>query len=302
MDFSSIDRCIQESARPLIVVLGPTASGKTTYSIDLALYLQNAEVVNADSRQLYTQLDIGTAKVTPEEMQGVPHHLLDVLDPKKEVSIAWYQKEATKCIDALHAAKKVPLLVGGSMLYISAIIDGLTLAPAADPVVRTALGRRYDEDKGESLYRELLEIDPDCAQAFHQHNKPYVIRAMEIYTATGEKPSSVKMKTSCPYDLYIVGMHWEREVLTERINTRTRQLLERGWIDEVQGLLDAGYEVTDPGMKSHGYREIVTALERGSIDREMLYEDIAAKTRQYAKRQMTWWRRDERICWIHHPR
>lgn len=301
-------RHLSLSDRPLIVILGPTASGKTSFSIGLAHSITEAapeekgewrssEVINADSRQLYRHLNIGTAKVTSEEMEGVPHHLMDVLDPKENVTAAWYKERAKEMIDQIHQRKNVPLLVGGSMLYLSAVIDDLQFAAPSNPTLRKKLEADYDQDEGSSLYRKIEEGDPQTAKSFHRRNKPYVIRAAELLAA-GHKPSAVKKKGLSPYNLLIYGMEWEREELNRRINERTRKMLERGWIIEVEGLMDRGYGPQDPGMKSEGYREIMAYL-RGEMELDELESLIAAKTRQYAKRQMTWWGKDQRIRWIH---
>ena len=312
-------------SRPLIVVLGPTASGKTAFSIELAHIIPDAEIINADSRQLYKFLDIGTAKITRADMQGVPHHLLDVLDPKEEATAAWYKREAEKIIEDVHAREHVPILVGGSMLYISAVIDGLEFVSASDPVLRKRLEDVYDSDDGASLYQRLLELDPDTAIEFSVKNKPYVVRAMEIYERTGSKPSDARRQSNCPYDLFIIGIERPRDAITRRINARTAELFRNGWTEEVQGLLTRGYTANDPAMKSHGYREIIEWLPRSHGSSESipsgaegltmtfsvssravsrddtlqeLQETISAKTRQYAKRQQTWWKHDDRITWV----
>ncbi|MDO8649492.1 MAG: tRNA (adenosine(37)-N6)-dimethylallyltransferase MiaA [Candidatus Peregrinibacteria bacterium] len=295
----SVSADVARAKRPLLVVLGPTASGKTAFSIALAHAIGKAEIVNADSRQLYKELDIGTTKVTEEEMQGVPHHLIDVLDPRESLTVAWYRDRAFAKIDELHSRGMVPILVGGSMLYISAIIDGLSLVESVDAELRARLQDEYARDGGQSLYARLREVDPETAESFHQNNMPYVVRAMEIYEATGEKPSQRKRKSDCPYDLTILGMEWPREDLRKRIDARTEELFARGWIAEVQSLLDRGYTRENPGMVSSGYREIIDFLaKKGPATEGELHADITAKTRKYAKRQMTWWRGDERIQWI----
>lgn len=232
---------IKKSAKPLIVILGPTASGKTSFSVDVAKSI-GAEIINADSRQLFTGMDIGTAKITKQEMDGVPHHLIDIFDPHEKATSAWYKQEAEKIINTLHAKDTVPILVGGSMLYIASITDGLSF----DDEIRTEL------------------------------------RSPEA---------------ECKYDLLIFGLGKERSETVVKINNRTEGLFAAGWIDEVQGLIDKGYTKDDPGMKACGYREIIDYLQTGS-DLESLKESIAAKTRQYARRQMTWWKGDTRILWI----
>lgn len=293
-----LDRHLSLSDKPLIVVLGPTASGKTDASLLYAKHIGNAEIVNADSRQLYKHLDIGTAKIRPEEMQNIPHHLIDVLDPKEEATIAWYQKEAIAIIDDSLARKKIPMLVGGSMLYISSIIDGLRPLPPASKELRAKIESEYDTDGGTSLYNELNDADPETAQAFAKANKPYVVRGIELLRSQNEKPSVLKKKRACPYDLLILGMQWNIDKLKERIDMRTKKLLDAGWIEEVEHLLAMGYLPTDPGMKSHGYREIMQWIASGEGSRDELFEVIARKTRAYAKRQITWWKMDERIQWL----
>lgn len=299
-----------KSAQPLVVILGPTASGKTAFSLSVAHFLSAplpgpplwgegaAEVVNADSRQLYRHLNIGTAKITPEEMRGIPHHLIDVLEPAEETSVAQYKDMATRVIDDCHARGVVPLLVGGSMLYLSAIIDGLDPLPPADRVLRERLEQEWDRDDGITLYDRLVQIDPVTTQSFQHQNKHYVVRAMELYEMTGKPPSTLKKTTPPPYDILQLGLRWPPELLAERITQRTHAMLDSGWIEEVEGLMDQGCTPADPAMKSHGYKEIMQWLQSDERDRQKLEEVIAAKSRQYAKRQMTWWRGDPRIQWI----
>ncbi|MDD3897236.1 MAG: tRNA (adenosine(37)-N6)-dimethylallyltransferase MiaA [Candidatus Peribacteraceae bacterium] len=319
--------------RPLIVILGPTASGKTGLSLEVAKWiarkddrmspfdraqgdmrsLRCAEIVNADSRQLYRGLDIGTAKITEEERQGIAHHLLDVLDPDEEAAAGWYQSQAEETITSIRKAGHVPLLVGGSMLYVSAVMDGLTLAPVPDPALRKRLLREYEQDAGETLYRRLTQIDPESAGKIHLRNKPHLIRAVEIYELLGgPKSKSVptselrsgkkdeqKMCTNNEHDLLILGIKLPQDVLDRRINERVRQMFADGWVAEVQSLLAAGYGADAPAMKSHGYREIIaflTAGEPASLD--ALQDTIAAKTRKYARGQMKWWKHDPRIHWV----
>lgn len=293
-----VDELCKKSTKPLIVVLGPTASGKTAFSLEVAAHCGNGEIINADSRQLYKHLSIGTAKITEAEKKGIAHHLFDVLDPKDEVTIADYKKMAMECIDDCHARGVVPILVGGSMLYISAVVDGLDPLPPADPEVRARLEQEWDSDDGWTLYDKLVDIDPATAKSFEKQNKRYVVRAMELYEMTGKPPSTLKKTLPPPYDILQLGLMWPRETLTKRIDKRTKILLNSGWIEEVEGLLDKGYTAADPGMKSHGYREIMQWLSSEDRDTTALEEVIAAKTRQYAKRQMTWWDTDERIQWI----
>ncbi|NOS67428.1 MAG: tRNA dimethylallyltransferase [Candidatus Peribacteraceae bacterium] len=237
---------MKSASQPLIVILGPTASGKTAISIDLAVMLGNTEIVNSDSRQLYKYLNIGTAKITLEEMQDVPHHLLDILDPKEEATAAWYKEEAQKVIGQIHSRGHIPMLVGGSMLYISAVTDGLT----------------FPANRG--MRKPLQE---------RKHVKP-------------------------SENLFIIGIDRPREEMMRRIDDRTAELFRKGWVEEVRELLRRGYTHEDPAMKSHGYREIMNFIQSGTPSQEKLVDSISKKTRQYAKRQMTWWRGDPRIEWL----
>ncbi len=314
---------LRSAARPLVVVLGPTASGKTAFSIACCEAIAalakaggwlGAEVINADSRQCYRGLSIGTAKVTAAEARGVAHHLLDVLDPEERATIAWYRDHATAAIDALLAAKRVPVLVGGSMLYLSAVIDGLEPLPVADPSLRERLQHEYDAFGAAALHERLRLLDPEAAAAIEPRNKVYLVRALEIVEQTGEPVSAQRRTSGCPYDLLVFGMEWPPEILAERINTRTEALLRSGWVREVASLLQSGVRPEAPAMISHGYREIAAALLREAERQQSVIDDdavlaaveadaalcdaIAANTRRYAKRQRTWWRHDERIHWI----
>lgn len=288
-----LDAFLAQATRPLIVVLGPTASGKTAYSVRLAQYLGRTEIINADSRQLYRGMDIGTAKITPQETGGVSHHLFDVLTPDQPVTVAWYKEQAQAAIADIHTRAHTPMLVGGSMLYISAIIDGLDLATPADPQLRQALTAIYDADQGLTLHRELTHLDPVSAAKIPRQNKPYVIRAIEKFRSGGDGGT-----TPCPYDLFILGLYVPVETLNAGITARSASLVRGGWIGEVERLITAGYGPASPGFQSHGYREVLAWLEQGDPDDTALIADIAAKTRQYAKRQRTWWRQDPRIRWV----
>lgn len=288
------------SRKPLIVIIGPTASGKTAFSLRLCQRLEKLglrpEVVNADSRQFYAFLDIGTAKITEKEMKGIPHHLLSVLDPKEPCTIAWYQEKAKACIDELHREGKLPILVGGSMLYVSSIVDGLTPHPA-DTELRERLERQFDSDEGRTLHERLSRLDPEAAEGIPSQNKRYLIRALELLELTGTRKSERKGPKKSPYDLLLLGMKIERTQLHERIQKRTEEMLRSGWIEEVESLLKRGYKESDPGMQSIGYKEIATFLRSGG-DQKVLAEDIASKVRAYAKRHDTWWRDDKRVHWL----
>ncbi|MBP7114345.1 MAG: tRNA (adenosine(37)-N6)-dimethylallyltransferase MiaA [Candidatus Peribacteraceae bacterium] len=290
------------TTKPLIVIIGPTASGKTAFSIGLAKELQNlgktAEVMNADSRQFYRGFDIGTAKITSEEKQGIDHHLIDVLGSHEDCTIAWYKQEAERVITEIHVRGHIPLLVGGSMLYVASLVDGFEPIAPGDPAIRARLDAEYDLDGGKTLYQRLSEIDPETAASFPMQNKVYVVRAMEIYESTGKTKSEQKRKSPSGYDLLIFGMDVPKEILHEKIAARTKAMLSHGWIDEVRALKERGVTLTDPAMKSVGYREIFEAIEKNEIDVASLAEIIDSRTRAYAKRHLTWWKRDPRVRWI----
>ncbi len=307
---------IESAHRPLLILVGPTASGKTALSLDCAEGLQskgrNVEIINGDSRQLYHFLDIGTAKIRPDEMRGIPHHLLDVLDPKEEVTAAWYKREAERFIAEVHARGAIPFLVGGSMLYVSAVIDNLEFVARTDPLLRAKLRQRLGNEGSKHLYAHLQELDPEGALGIDPRNEVYLLRALEVCLTTGRTLEAARKKHASPYDLFILGLDLPREELHRRITQRVHAMFAAGWVEEVQSLLGRGYTEDDPGMQSHGYREIAIALRDHSLagvkaDLE-LRERIAAASRQYAKRQLTWWRHDPRIRWIapspvasHHP-
>ncbi len=287
--------------KPLLVILGPTASGKTDFSINLSKALQAqdilTEVVNADSRQFYRLFDIGTAKIKSNEMQGIPHHLLSVLNPDEPCSIAWFQEQATRIIADIHARGAVPMLVGGSMLYISALIDGFLPIPV-DEELRTRLSDAYDADDGVTLMKRLQEVDPVSAATIPVENKVYLVRALEMYESTGKPKSEEIAKTGTAYDLLMFGILRDREELKRTIVARTKAMLAGGWIEEVQLLRAQGHTSDEPAMESHGYREISAAIDRGDLNVEKLAEDISRQTQRYAKRSMTWWQRDDRVHWV----
>lgn len=314
MDHGPIDRFIRRAAHPhavseaepLLVLVGPTAGGKTTLSLkiaeDLILRGKGVEIINADSRQLYTSMDIGTGKIKREEMRGIPHHLIDVLDPREEVTAAWYKREAERVIGEIHRRGNIPLLVGGSMLYVSAVIDNLRFVECSHPHLRRDLMEDLQREGAESLHRRLQELDPEGAMSIDPRNTVYLLRALEVCITSGMTLKDAKRKSPSPYDLFILGVEVPRSQIRRRIAERTEKMFAEGWIAEVAGLLKRGYAIDDPGMRSIGYREIAEAVRMQSAEGADLIARlkplIIAQTCQYAKRQMTWWRRDPRIHWI----
>lgn len=294
------DFLLHKPRKPLIVIIGPTASGKTALSIELSLWLlsdgRKSEVINADSRQFFRGLDIGTAKIRSDEMRGVPHHLLSVLDPDQESSISWYQEKAHNVIQKIHHAGSVPILVGGSMLYVSSVVDGLVPIPT-DTKLREELRVEYDRDAGVSLHARLASLDPETAAATPRENRVYVVRAMEIIHSTGKTKREALTSVASPYDLLLLGLSIDRKTLRNRLQIRTQAMLENGWIDEVKTLISLGYGENTPAMQSHGYREIMATLKE-ERDPKSVLEDVVNKGMQYAKRHQTWWNKDPRVQWL----
>lgn len=288
---------------PLLVLLGPTASGKTALSVALAKRVtaecgRPCEIINADSRQLYRTLCIGTAKVTSAEMQGVPHHLLDVLDPSEPVTAAWYQERAYVAIDDVLSRGAVPLLVGGSMLYLSAVVDGFSFVET-DASSRAVLENRLASEGADVLWEELRSLDPEAAATVDRRNGVYLVRALEIAMQLGSVAGQ-KQKQAPRYDVLQLGLAWPREELTKRIALRTEQMFAAGWTEEVRMLLAEGIAPNAPALISHGYREIVAWLQAGAHEEALseLKKSIVSQSCAYAKRQMTWWKRDGRIAWL----
>lgn len=273
-----------------IVIAGATATGKTETARLVAheLFSQGfngAEVVSADARQIYAGMPIGTC--APIETD-ISHHLVGVLDPRKRCTAFWWGKEAARIIEEIHNKNIVPLIVGGTGLYLKALVEGIFEGPGEDSDLRESLYKRHES--GENLYYELAQIDPASAEKIHPKNIVRIIRALEVYYKTG-RPISEEFHKAKPlasgWDFLLFRLVLPREELYRRIDERTKKLIENGWIEETKGLLAKGIRPNSPGMNAIGYREICRFLA-GEIDRRTLIEDISRKTRNYAKRQMTW--------------
>ncbi len=290
-----------EAKKPKILVLvGPTASGKTSLGVALAKEL-DGEIISADSMQIYKYMNIGTAKVTTAEMQGIPHHLVDCVLPNEEYSVAKYKQEALESIQAVLTGGKLPIISGGTGLY----INSLTLPwnfqkKEQDEEIRWRLIAEAEMLGPEALYERLQVVDQITAQSVHPNNIKRVIRALEIYELTG-KPKSYfdeeTKKQEVPYDFEILGLEWEREILYDRINRRVDQMVENGLIEEAKKLIDRGYDWNLTAMKAIGYKELRPFLE-GTSSLEEVITVLKRNSRHYAKRQMTWFRKDNRIKWI----
>lgn len=285
---------------PLLVIIGPTAIGKTSLSIELALRF-NGEIISGDSMQVYRYMDIGTAKIKSEEMKGVPHHLLDIKDPGESFSAADFQALAREKIKEVSQRGKLPILVGGTGLYINSVIDPYEFTPQKGVDEYRKEMFRLAEDKGnESLHRMLAEVDPEAAHRIHINDLKRITRALEYYRITGKPISGntrAKENESSIYDLLIIGLIMNRTQLYKRINERVELMMKQGFLQEVKSLINQGFTPDLPSMQGLGYKQLCSYLQ-GEYDLSMAVELIKRDTRRFAKRQLTWFRRDQRIIWV----
>ena len=274
---------------PLIFIVGPTAVGKTELSIRLAQRM-GTEIVSLDSRQIYRQMDIGTAKPTAEQQRAVPHHLIDCVEINQPFSAADYQRFADAAIEDICNREKQPLIVGGAGLYFRALVDGLFEAPAADAEIRSRLQRESEEHGATALHERLRRCDPESAIRIHPNNVVKVIRALEIYELTGKPISSFQQQwehAEPRYPFHAFGLYVPRDCLYRRVETRVDQMIERGLIEEVKGLLSGGCPRNSVAMQGIGYKEIVHFLDgMQSLDEAIAL--LKRNTRRFAKRQLTW--------------
>lgn len=286
--------------KPLIVLAGPTAVGKTELSITLAKKV-NGEIISADSMQVYKYMDIGSAKISAEEMQGVPHYLIDEVDPAEEFSVALYKEKAEHYIDQVLQKGKIPILVGGTGFYIQSVIDDMQFSEAdVDYELRDKFQQLAHQHGNDYLHERLQAVDPISAQNIHPNNVKRVIRALEVYEKTGTPLSSNEVFQNThesKYNLCYFALTRDREILYQRINKRVDIMLEQGLIDEVKELMARGYNLPMVSMQGLGYKEIIMYLQ-GEISLEEAVYLIKRDSRRYAKRQLTWFRRDPRIVWI----
>lgn len=285
---------------PLVVLVGPTAVGKSELAVELALRTRG-EVVTADSMQVYRGLDIGTAKPTPAEQKGVPHHLIDICDPDERFNVAEYRRLAHKAIAEVHARGNLPILAGGTGLYVKAVLDEFLFPDeGADYELRRRLETQAREEGPQALHRRLAEIDPETASRLHPNDVRRVVRALEVYCTTG-KPLSVHLEKASAaepkYDVVMFGLTRPREILYRRINERVDSQIARGLVDEVRGLAER-YGSLPVAGQALGYKEIYAYL-KGELTLEEAIERLKRDTRRFAKRQFTWFRREPRILrWI----
>ncbi|MEX2238312.1 MAG: tRNA (adenosine(37)-N6)-dimethylallyltransferase MiaA [Dehalococcoidia bacterium] len=284
--------------RPLLALVGPTASGKSAAASHLALAF-GGEIINADPQQFYRGMDVGTAKPSAEEQGLVPHHLLDVISPEENVGLAVFQRFAVERLAEIWGRGRLPIVVGGSGQYIWGLIEGWTV-PEVPPDVeyRERLMARAQVEGNQTLYDELLGVDPEAAAKIHVNNVRRVVRALEVYERTGRPISSCQARQPIDAETCVLGMEVEREELDRRIEKRTAHMFEAGLVEEVRGLLDAGYDTELPALRSIGYREVVAHLQ-GESTLDEARELICRGTRRLARRQMAWFRReDPRITWV----
>lgn len=281
----------------LIVICGATATGKSDLAVTLAHEI-DAEIINADSMQLYKGMDIGTAKITIEERKGVTHHLMDLLDVTQDANVAWYQENARAAISEIHGRGKNVIIVGGTGLYIKAILDELNF-PDTDPVVRAALELEFATKGIGPLFERLEKLDPAAALAIDKANSRRVIRALEVIKITG-KPFTANLprEESSRYPhAQQFGLVMDRDLLSERISNRVDRMWEQGLVAEVEKLMAAGITKGVTAQRALGYAQVIAQIE-GKVTEEEAKEETKRATRQYARRQETWFSRDERITWI----
>ena len=281
----------------LVVLAGATATGKSSLSVELAQAI-DAEIINADSMQVYRGMDIGTAKITLEERQGISHHMLDVLDVNQDSNVAWYQSGAREVIDEIHSRGKSVVMVGGTGLYIKAVIDELNF-PDTDPMVRHTLNKEAEDLGIDAMFARLEKLDPAAAIAIDRANLRRIISALEVIEITG-KPFTANLprEESIRYpEARQFGLVMDRELLSERIDQRVNTMFENGFVEEVQKLMSSGLLEGRTAQRALGYSQIVSHLQ-GETSLDAAVEETKRATRQYARRQETWFSRDVRIKWI----
>lgn len=281
----------------VIVICGPTASGKTGLSIELAKKI-NGEIISGDSMQIYKEMDIGTAKVTREEMQGIKHYLIDIIEPNQRYSVAEFKKDAEKAIEEIINKGKTPIVVGGTGLYIDSLIYGIEYQNIKlDEEYRKKLEKEAEEGL-DNLYEKAKKIDPEAMKKISPNDKKRIIRVLEIYKATGKTKTQQEEESrkELKYDYKVFAINMEREKLYKRINKRVDLMLQQGLIEEVEKITEK-YNEFPTAMQGLGYKEVVEYLENKTTKEEMI-EKIKMETRRYAKRQITWFKKNKQTIWL----
>jgi len=285
----------------LLVIVGPTGVGKTEIAVNLVQEIKG-EIISADSRQVYKYMSIGTAKPSVDLLMGAPHHLIDIVFPDEIFNVADFKSRAEAIIQRLQAQDTLPILVGGSGLYIRAVIDGLFVGPGTDWALRRRLKEREKIEGEGTLYQELEQIDPLTCSRLHPHDQRRIIRALEVYYLSGKTISSYQRQFPGPLaKTVIIGLKRKRQSLYRSIELRVDQMIKEGLIEEVKSLLARGHTEDLPSMQGLGYRQIVEYL-KGGCSKEEAIRLIKRDTRRFAKRQLNWFRRDDRIIWLDRDR
>ena len=286
--------------RPLVILTGPTAVGKTALSVAFAKAI-NGEIISADSMQVYRHMDIGSAKVTKEEMEGVPHHLIDVLEPAEEFNVVLFQKMARQAAEEIESRGHIPILVGGTGFYIQALLYNIDFAENdEDRRLRRSLEEIAKEQGASALYEKLRAVDPESCEIIHANNVKRVIRAIEFYEKTGKKISAhnrEQRENISPYRFAYFVLNDDREKIYRQIDQRVDLMMERGLVEEVRALRAMGCSRGMVSMQGLGYKEILSYLE-GEISQEEAVYLIKRDTRHFAKRQLTWFKREKEVTWI----
>ena len=286
--------------KPLIILTGPTAVGKTELSIRLAR-LVNGEIISADSMQVYKHMDIGSAKIRQEEMEGVPHHLVDVFEPDEEFHVVRFQECARRCMEEIYGRKRIPILVGGTGFYIQAVLYDIDFTEnGGDDSYRKGLEALAKEKGNEVLHQMLREVDAPSAEQIHANNVKRVIRALEYYHETGEpisRHNEQERQKESPYNFAYFVLNDRRDRLYAKIDARVDGMLQDGLVEEVRALKEKGYTKDMVSMQGLGYKEILSYLDGECTLEEAVYI-LKRDTRHFAKRQLTWFRREREVCWL----
>lgn len=283
----------------VIVICGPTASGKTSLSVELAKKC-NGEIISADSMQIYKEMNIGTAKVTLEEMQGIKHYMIDIVSPTERYSVAEFKVQAEKAIEEILKKGKTPIIAGGTGLYVNSLIYNIQYNDIKiDEEYRKYLEERVEKEGLQSLYEEAKKIDFEAMKSISKNDQKRILRVLEMYHQTGKTKTELEKesrKEEVKYDYKVYAISWEREELYKRINKRVDIMIEQGLIEEVENLLKK-YNKFPTAMQGLGYKEVVEYLDK-KITKEEMIEKIKMETRRYAKRQITWFKKIENVKWI----
>ena len=286
--------------RPLVILTGPTAVGKTALSIALAKAI-GGEIISADSMQVYRHMDIGSAKIMAEEMEGVPHHLIDVLEPAEEFNVVVFQKLAKQAVEEIYSRGHIPILVGGTGFYIQALVYDIDFTENnEDTALRQALEEQARREGADVLYERLRAVDPESCESIHAHNIKRVIRAIEFYEKTGKKISDhnrEQRQNDSPYHFAYFVLTDSRDKIYQRIDERVDLMMAHGLMEEVRALRDRGCRRDMVSMQGLGYKELLACLE-GEISLEEAVYLIKRDTRHFAKRQLTWFRREKEVIWV----